>query len=219
MHVDAAVADEVPQQGAAAAVDLHGHEPVVAFHDVRDQAEQAQRVGGLDAQQPAADHHAVRARPGPLGGRADRVEVVERAVDVAAGQVVAGDGRDERARAGRQDQGVVVDVLAGVELHAPGGGVDRGDEPAGPHGDAGVGGVPRVVEVQGVALPRADVGGQSDAVVGGIGFLADHRDGHVGVGVPRAEGGDEAVGDHPVPDDDDVLSHSWTSLACLCGSG
>src|SRR5699024_7857178 len=76
VHLDATVADEVAQQRAAPTVDLDGHEPVVALHDVRGQPDQAQRIGGLDPEQPAADHDAVRAGPCGLGGRADRVEVV-----------------------------------------------------------------------------------------------------------------------------------------------
>ena len=101
----------LPQQRAAALVDLHRHQPRRELHDVRRQAEQPQRARGLQAEQAAADH-----QPGPpaLGVTAAvsaaalmRVQVVERPVDEAAGQVGAGDRRHERVRAGREHQGVV----------------------------------------------------------------------------------------------------------------
>ena len=68
---------------------------------------------------------------------ADRVEVVEGAVDVAARQVVAGHRRHERVGAGGQHQRVVVDALAVGGDHRLGGAVDRGDPGAQPQLDAG----------------------------------------------------------------------------------
>lgn len=126
---------------------------------------------------------------------------------MASGQVMTGHGRDERVRAGRQDQRVVGQALSRVECDCPRGAVDRGDAHAGADTHAGVGGVARVVQVQRGAVPLADVARQSHPVVGGVGLVADHRDVHVRIGVACAEGGDETVGDHPVSDDDDVLAH------------
>ena len=70
---------DVAAQGAAAAVvELHGHQAGRELDDRRADPEQAQRVGGLQAEQPAADDGAGGRIGGPLP---DGVEVVERPVD------------------------------------------------------------------------------------------------------------------------------------------
>ena len=92
----AEVLDAPAQDRAAALVDLDGHEPVGELDDVGLEAQAAQGVGRLQAEQPAADDGAAAAAGGEV---LDGLEVVERAVDEAAGQVLAGDGRHERERA------------------------------------------------------------------------------------------------------------------------
>lgn len=102
------VADEAGQEGAAALVDLRGHQVRRELHDVRGETEQPRRVRRLEAQQPAPDDDA-----GSRGARrlSYRVEVVEGAIDEAAGSVVARHGRHERAGAGREQELVVADLF------------------------------------------------------------------------------------------------------------
>ncbi len=66
--------------------------------------ELGQRVGGLEAEQAAADHGT---HPGAGGRVPDRLQVLDGAVDEAAVQVPAGDRRHERRGAGGQHQLVV----------------------------------------------------------------------------------------------------------------
>ncbi len=130
VHVDAEVGDHPAQQRTACLVELLGHQPRRHLDDVGVQAERAQRVGGFQAEQAATDHHADRrlAR-GERGHRvgADRVEVVERAIDVAARQVVARHRRHERVGTGGQHERVVVDSFTVGGDDGLGGPVDHGD--------------------------------------------------------------------------------------------
>ena len=81
------------EQGATRLVQLLGHQARRHLADVGLQAELAQRVGRLKAQQTATDHH-TRGGRAAIGGTqrigADRVEVIERAVNMARRQVVSG---------------------------------------------------------------------------------------------------------------------------------
>ena len=58
VHRDAQLGDHPGQQRTAGLVQLLGHQPWSHLDDVGLQPELAQRVGGLQAQQPAADHDA-----------------------------------------------------------------------------------------------------------------------------------------------------------------
>ena len=97
VHRQAETFDVTPQHLSAALVHLSRHEPGGGLDHMRSEAEAAHRVGGLEAEQPPADDS-----PDPTVRRvpADRIEVLDRPVDEAAGQVGAGYGRDERRRAG-----------------------------------------------------------------------------------------------------------------------
>jgi hypothetical protein len=116
VHGQAEGPDVAGQGGAAGLVDLHGHQPRGQLDHVGLQAELAQRVGGLEAEQPAADDHAGPRR----GGRvADGLEVLDGPVHEAARQVVARHRRDERRGAGGQHQLVVRQHLPVVDQHRP----------------------------------------------------------------------------------------------------
>ena len=118
VHGEVELFDQSAQQAAAAVVDLDRHQPRPELDDVRRHAHTAQRVRCLQPEQAAADHHRRRTTGCGLGAvhrGVDGVEVVDGAVDEAAGQVVAGNRWHERLRAGRQHQRVVV-------LAEPGGG-------------------------------------------------------------------------------------------------
>ena len=137
---------------------------------------------------------------------ADRVEVVERAVDEARRQVVARHRRHERIRAGGQHQRVVGDALAvggGDGLRGP---VDTRNPVAQPHLDQIVTGVVVAGQREPAAVPVLGVAGQPDPVVGGVGLLGQHGDPPRRLGVARPQRLDEPVADHAVADDHDVSS-------------
>jgi len=108
-HLDPERPDLVPQHGAAALVELHRHQPGGELHHPGAEPEQAQGVGRLQPEQTAADHHAAA---GAGAGIADGGEISQGAIDEAAGPLMAGDGRHEGDRAGRQHQSVVTELLA-----------------------------------------------------------------------------------------------------------
>ena len=62
VHGDAELLDVPHQRGAAGVVELHRHQPRRHLDDVGLQAELDQRVGRLQAEQPAADHDAAGRR-------------------------------------------------------------------------------------------------------------------------------------------------------------
>ena len=118
------------QQRAARLVQLLGHQPWRHLDDVGLQPELTQRVGGLQTQQAATDHHPGGGMAGVDGAQrvgADRVEIVECAVDVAGRKVVSRHRWDERVRAGGQHQCVVVDALTVGGQHRLRVPVDLGD--------------------------------------------------------------------------------------------
>ncbi|CAM5505254.1 hypothetical protein SMICM304S_02803 [Streptomyces microflavus] len=94
VHADPQRAHEPGEDPAAALVDLEGHQVRGHLHHVRPRPEQAQRPRGLQPQQSAADDDT--GLPGAHSGT-ERVEVLDRAVGEAAGEVPARHGRYERA--------------------------------------------------------------------------------------------------------------------------
>ncbi len=194
---------DVPGQGRTAGViDLRRHQPGRHLDDVGVEAELVQRVRGFEAEQAAADHGAGRRRGRRLP---DRLEVLDGAVDEAAGQVVAGHGRDEWRGTGGEHQVVVGQHLAVLEPDRPGVGVEAGDGGAQDEPD------PRVV-VLAAGKERKGVGADLEVrrerhpVVGGPPLLPDDHD-VVGLGEAALDRGlDEAVADHAVADDDELLA-------------
>jgi hypothetical protein len=133
VHRNPQLGDHLAKQGAAGLVDLLGHQSWHHLNDVRAQSELAQRVGGLKTQQTAADDNTgvgVAVVQRALGVGADGVEVVERAVDVAGRQVVAGYRWNERVGPGCQHQCLVSMPLPVGGEHRFGWAVDLGDPAA-----------------------------------------------------------------------------------------
>ena len=137
---DAQPLDLLAQRPRARLVDLARHQPRGELDDVGLEAEVADRLGGLQAEQAAADHRRPRRRAG-VGE--DPLQVLDRAVDEHPLLVDAGDRRHERGRAGRQDDGVVLDLPALLRDDHPALAVDRGGPVADVQRDA-VFGVPRL---------------------------------------------------------------------------
>ena len=115
MHLHAERVDFTPQHLCAALVQLHRHQARREFDHMGLQPKLAQRVGRLQPQQAAANHHTA-----PAAARAggDGVEIVQRAVDEAARVVVAGDGRHKGTRAGGEHQPVPRQLVAAAVAQA-----------------------------------------------------------------------------------------------------
>ena len=207
MYVDAEVGDHPAEQCTTRLVELLGHQPRRHLDDMGVQPERAQRISGFQPEQAAADHHTDRRTTRGEGGLrigADRVEVVERAVDVAARQVVAGHGRYECVGTGGQHERVVIDplVFCGDDrLCRP---VDPGYPSAEPQPNLAVARVVVAGQRETSAVPVLGVSGETDTVVCGVGLLGQHGDPPRPLGVTSAHGFDEPVADHSVPDHDDV---------------
>ena len=208
MHGDVEVLDHLAEQGAAALVDLQRHEPRGQLHDVRGHAQQAQRAGGLKAEQAAADHQAGPPAAGAHGRAlrraADRVEVVEGAVDEASGQVPARDRRDERVRAGGQHQRVVAEGAAAAGGDGAGGPVDGGHRLVQAQRVPG-----RVVAALGddIEVSRGgavEIRRQRDPVVGAARLLRQHGNPPRPARIAVPHGLDKPLADHPVADDDEM---------------
>src|SRR5690606_8171723 len=178
-------------------------------HDLRLEAEQPQGARGLEAEEAAADDDAV---PASFGAGLDRLEVLDGAVDEHAVEVGALDGRDERGRAGGEDE-----LVVGV-------GAARGADGAG----GAVEGRRRLAEAQ---VHARQVGGEgesfgadaveerreADPVVGGTWLLGEDRDGPGGVALgDRLE---EAAADHAVADHyQSLVAHADTSFKIVAAS-
>ena len=192
--------DLLRQQDATVSVHLDGHQTRGTFDDVGFRAEQLEGVGGLQAEQTTADDGADRFAAGGAGvldDASDVVEVVEGAVDRAAGQVVAGDRRDPGVGAGGEDEVVVGDGVTVVASDGAGVPVDAGGLCV--H-DVNV--LRQVGHLEQGTVPGGDVTGEGDAVVGVAPFAGDHGDAGVRVAVEELGGG--TVADHAEADDDGV---------------
>ena len=104
-------------QFRTARVNLATQQPAALFEHRHLQAEQVQRVGGLQAEQPAARNDGSTAVV-PLGVRADLHRVTRLAQRETAGPVQATDRGHGCAGAHRQDQAVEGQRVADAELHA-----------------------------------------------------------------------------------------------------
>ena len=207
VHRDAQFGDHPAEQCTAGLVQLLGHQPRRHLDDVGMQPERAQRVGGLQAEQATADHHTDGGVTGGLCALrvcADRVEIVEGAIDVAGRQVVAGHRRNERIGAGGQHQRVVVDPLAVRGDDGLGGPIDLGYLDAQPQRDLVVTGVAIAGQREPAAVPVLGVTSETDPVVGGVGLLGQHGDPPHGLGVAGPHGLDEPMTDHAVADHHNV---------------
>ena len=122
VHAHAQRFDVPSQHATAALIELHGHQARRELDHVRFQTQVDQRLGGFQAQQAAADHHAA---PGSSARRADGDQILDGAIDEAVAAVAARNGRHERIRTRGQHQPVVGDHITGAGRELPAAPVDR----------------------------------------------------------------------------------------------
>ncbi len=197
--------DVRPQQGRGTGVQLPFHHMLALLREQHRYTALGQRTGRGHTEQPAADHHGARPRPG--GGRGERRAVVQGAEGVdAVGQLVvpgreeAAQRRQHRVGAGREDEPVVRYGLPVVAQHRTGRPVD----PYRPHPAQ-----PPHAVVRGgqrddlVRVPAGQHLGEQDTVVRRVRLLTEdgERRAAGAVGAGRAEalrepGGRHAAADH-----------------------
>ena len=188
---------------------MERHEPWRELYDRRLDLERPQGAGRLEAEQAAADDRAadrpVELLPTGLDELPQVGDVVDRAVDEGAAQVLAGHRWHGGVGAGREDEGVVGQDLAGARRHRPGVAVDALGPDTAAQRDERV--VPQLLPAEGEVLGVApgEVGGEGDAVVGRARLLAQQRDGPPPGVVPGAQRIHEPAGDHAAADDDELL--------------
>ena len=234
VHVHAEVLDLLGQHAARCLVELCGHEVGRHLQHVAVHLQVVGGLGGLKAQEPAADHH--RALGAVLHRRQQGLEVLDGPVDMDAvrprGGVVgpadvlllrdrhAGHGGHEAEAAGGQHQSVVscVEFLpraGGLVGHRLGIAVDGGGAAVDElHVQALELLLADVRELHLVVLrgiPVLEVLGQHDAVVGGPRLLAEHGDLVVALGCHELL--DEGVTDGPVAHDQHGLLCHHVQLA------
>jgi hypothetical protein len=161
-----------------------------------------QRTRRLQAEQAAADHDPATRPIAPerVHPRLERLHVLDRPVDEGARQVGAGDRRHERRRPGGEHQGVVR-LGAAVDGEGPRRDIDRGDRLPDVDRDQRVLRETAVVEQQVDRRAAREVRREADPVVRRPRLLAVEVDRPGRVDVAVAQRLDEAVGDHPAPDD------------------
>ena len=202
---DVEVGEGGGQQRAGAGVELALHQAVEQVDDGHRAALRGDAARRLEAEQAAADDGGVLRAADRR--RADRLAVLGSAERVHARQVDAGDRRHQRLRAGREDELVVGEVLAVVEVDDTRLGVDR-RHPAAEHELDVVVGVPlRRTQLQrlGILAGNEDLR-QAHAVVRRARLAADERDRDVAIAVTECFT-DSLAGDAPA-DDHDRVAHA-----------
>ncbi len=196
--MDAELRDGTAQDLATAGVDLAGHEARRHLQDVRRHAEVVHRLRGLEAEETAAeDRRRARARrPG-----ADRVEILDRAVDEDAGERGARHRRHERRRAGRENEDVVVDAATADGLDGARGAIDRDDAITEVESDVAFRIPHDVRELQILGSAAVEERAQVDAIVGGARLLREDDHVPTGVAVELDESLAQTMRDHAVADD------------------
>ena len=204
-HADAAGLDQAPQGVPGRQVELRRHEPIGGLHDGGVHAEVLQGAGRFQSEQTAADHHAGErasefARPGGHVG-AQRLDVIEGAIDEASAVSEAVDLEAGGEGAGREHQVVVRDHEPARGHHTPFGLLQSRDRVAGEEGDPRVAVDDRAIQGELIGGRPAEEGGQPDAIVRCAPLLADQGHPPVGAGT-RQQALDEAMRHHARADHD-----------------
>jgi NADPH-dependent 2,4-dienoyl-CoA reductase/sulfur reductase-like enzyme len=173
-HVQATCSQIVRKQPRCIRIELLFHQHVDTMQQRHLHTAAQEAVGGLDAEQAAADHCGVLVRAGRFEHLFD---IVDAAKANHARQVTARQRKHERLRAGGDQQAVVRHFHALARMHAPPAAVDRDHRIARMQRDA-VFRIPlaRVEHDLVRALLAAQQHRQQDAVVIAVRLRAEHRD-------------------------------------------
>ncbi|MNC08459.1 hypothetical protein D3C75_560470 [compost metagenome] len=116
MHLHANIADFFAQHRRTCVIELHRHEIGRELHDMRFKTQLFERICRFQPQQTTANHDAASGIAGPFG---NGVQVIKRAVNKAARQVVTRNRWHKRKRPGRQHQFVVPGFTSFMVTHYP----------------------------------------------------------------------------------------------------
>ena len=197
-------------------VDLAAQQPVLPFEHSHIQSQPVQRVGGLEAEQPATCHHGPTA-VALLDVGTDLHRVARLPQRETARPVQPPDGGDGSARAHREDQPVEGEGFADAELHTPPTEIDPRGHGVEPRVDPVL--VVPLLGQQVEALHRGAAvhqPGDAHSVVQRVGFTPDDVDLTVGVSAPDEVGGGDsgdAVAEHHHADDGAVVAGRFRAVA------
>ncbi len=220
---DAQFTHRAQQLLTAGLIDLQRHQPRREFDHVRPYPEQPQRVGRFQTEQPATDHDpdgvGVTSQRG-LGIDADRVQIIQRPIHVAAGGVVAGHRRHERIRTSSQHQRVIT-LLGAIRDHHPlSVAVDTGDRATQAQLDQRITGIVVAGQRQRRPIPRTHIRRQPHPVISGIGLLTENHHPPSPIGITRPQSLNKTMPDHPVTDHrHGALTHSCVPFICTAAAG
>ena len=212
---DPELLDHALQRLAASGVHLQRHQPVCELDHGRLRAQRVQGAGGFQAEQPATDH-------GPADGSGrcafvhpgtQAVDVVDRAVDEAAGQVVARNRWPRSVGAGGEHDRVVTVLVAVSGTHHPTVAVDLHHAGAGVQLHARALPQGAVVEQEVGRVIAGEERGQRHPVVGRPLLLAEDVDRPVVQRPPVDQRLDEPLGNHSGTHDHHSSHHAFHGTA------
>nr|BFE96938.1 hypothetical protein GCM10020185_74740 [Pseudomonas brassicacearum subsp. brassicacearum] len=201
VHADAQLLDTGLEGQAALGIQLHRHQSGGEFHHVGFQAQGLEGVGRFQAQQTATDHHAPT---GIAGGGADRVQVLQGAIDQARIAFGTFNRWHERVGTGGEHQLVVVKAIMGGH-HLMRVTVDFQYRHTQVQRDAGGLVQRRFAKGQGLGIAAREVLGQVHTVVGTHRLFAEHMHTVMIEGTALDQLLDAVMADHAIADHDQRL--------------
>ena len=201
--LDILLLDGVLEKRGGGFVELTRHQERGALDDGCFETELLDRLRGFEAKETATDDGGFGFA---LSGGDDGFEIGDVAVEKNIRMVATGDGWHEGARAGSEDEGIVVVLGVVREGDALQFGIDGDDLGSGEEGDALFLIPIFTVEDELLGILVFDVGREVDAVVGGEGFFADDSDFEKVAELGSSEVFAELASDHSIADHNQARS-------------